>query len=423
MTKNLPAQSRVRGAVAALVRPVGPPPEPARRAVIADALLAAVLGVVGVYYALDSGIGASIIQVDGVVRTRDGAQTWVGAVLPMLGTTLPLALRRRYPLAVLWVVLAAGLLVPDAVLRMVFYCLIIATYSAVAYSPYQPAALLSLPAALVLLAPKGQPAMWRVPDEYVPALVLVPLAAAGYWMRGWRARAEEKQQRVAALERERAAELRRAAEQERARIARELHDVITHNVSMMVIQAGAARRGIEAAPDLAREALLAAESAGRAALTELRHTMGLLTMDDDGTAEPADLAPQPGLGRLATLVGRVREAGLPVTLTVTGTLAEVPPGAGLAAYRVVQEALTNTLKHATGAQAAVAVAYDGAELSVAVTDTGGPPGPAASSGNGRGLLGLRERLSMYGGTLHAGPTSDGGYRVRALIPLPPAESV
>lgn len=153
---------------------------------------------------------------------------------------------------------------------------------------------------------------------------------------------------------------------QRARIARELHDVVTHNVSVMVIQAGAARKIMHISPDEAGEALLAVEAGGRAAMTELRHVMGLLTMgsEDEGTdeaADPADeaaeLAPQPGLDQLEALVGRVREAGLKVDLTVTGPSREIPAGVELAAYRVVQEALTNTVKHASGATATVAVSY------------------------------------------------------------------
>jgi signal transduction histidine kinase len=154
-------------------------------------------------------------------------------------------------------------------------------------------------------------------------------------------------------------------------------------------------------------------------MTELRHVMGLLTMDSDGpdTAATADLTPQPGLNRLEALVSGVRHAGMPVELTVTGQQRPVPPGVELAAYRVVQEALTNTVKHASGATADVVVDYAVDHLRVEVTDTGGRPSATLSSGNGRGLIGLRERLVLYGGTLQTGPRPRGGYRVKALIPL------
>ncbi|GDY70951.1 hypothetical protein SAV31267_004360 [Streptomyces avermitilis] len=161
-------------------------------------------------------------------------------------------------------------------------------------------------------------------------------------------------------------------------------------------------------------------------MTELRHVMGLLTVTDEGEGpdERANLAdtaavpaPQPGLDQLEKLVGRVRDTGLPVDLIVTGPPRPLPPGLELAAYRVVQEALTNTVKHASGAAAAVTVEYGPEQLRVEVTDTGGHPGAGAPTGNGRGLIGLRERLAVHDGTLNTSRRLTGGYRVEALIPL------
>jgi signal transduction histidine kinase len=221
------------------------------------------------------------------------------------------------------------------------------------------------------------------------------------------------------MERESVEAVRRAAEEERARIARELHDVVTHNVSVMVIQAGAARKVLTASPEQAREALLSVEASGRAAMTELRHVMGLLTMDGGSP----DLAPQPGMAELESLVGRVRDAGLPVELMVTGRpITGLPDGVDLAGYRVVQEALTNAVKHAAGASAVVRVDFRADRLSIEVTDTGGRRPPSTDAGSGRGLIGLRERLALYGGTLHAGPRIRGGYRVEAVIPLETADA-
>jgi len=167
--------------------------------------------------------------------------------------------------------------------------------------------------------------------------------------------------------------------------------------------------------ELAREALLAVEAGGRAAMTELRQVIGLLTVDSD----LADLAPQPGLGQLADLADRVRETGVPVTLTVAGTFASLPVGVELAAYRVVQEALTNAVKHAAGAAVSITVTGSVDELRVEVTDTGGAPSApsTAGPGTGRGLTGLRERLAAYGGTLTAGRRPTGGFRVVAVAPL------
>ncbi|MET7651883.1 MULTISPECIES: histidine kinase [unclassified Streptomyces] len=422
---NVKADPRVREAMTVLLRPADPLPRPIRRHLLVDAGLALVLAAAGTYYALDAGVGRSYLLIDGVLRERNGSDTWIGAVVPALSATLPLALRRQYPLAVLWVVMGAGLFAPDAQARIVFYSFVAAVHGAVAYSPYRVATLGSLPLALLVLASIGDAGVPAVPEAYVPLLVLLPLATAAYGMRTWRARADDRQKRMAELERERAAELRHAAEHERARIARELHDVVTHNVSVMVIQAGAARTVLDAAPAQAREALLAIEAGGRAAMTELRHAMGLLTMNTSvgtaGNPAPADTAPPPGLDQVEDLVGRVRACGLPVELTVTGRPRDVPAGLDLAAYRVVQEALTNTMKHATGATAAVTITYAKADLGIEITDTGGVPSARASIGDGHGLLGLRERLGLYGAPLHNGPTPDGGYRVATLIPLLPVE--
>ncbi|MEU6352422.1 histidine kinase [Streptomyces sp. NPDC047072] len=421
----IPAGERLRAGWAALTRPSGALPRLSGRDLVLDALLAAVAVVVGVDDALSVGTGTTYVLVDGVRQARpEGAATWVGAVGPMLMATVPLALRRRFPLTVLWIVAAASLLAPDSLARTMFYVCVIATYGAVVHSPYPVPALASVPAVLLVISlPARNPELPDIPAEYVPYLILVPLAVVAYGMRTWRLRAGERQARMAELERRRDEELRRAAEQERARIARELHDVVTHNVSMMVIQAGAARRVLDAAPAQAREAMLAVEAGGRAAMTELRHAMGLLTMnaeDADGDAV-GRLVPQPGLAQVEALVRGVRDSGAAVDLTVKGTPRDVPPGTGLAVYRVVQEALTNTVKHAAGAAVSVTIAHGPTDLHVEITDTGGAP-TASAAGDGHGLLGLRERLAVYGGTLRTGPTPDGGYRVLARIPLPAPET-
>jgi signal transduction histidine kinase len=354
---------------------------------------------------------------------------WAGHALLLALIAAPLVFRRRYPLSTLWVVLLTATMVAEdpEPLRLSFYVCVIAAYSAAVYSPYRGPALASLPVAAFLLQQlqedAAEPALGgaisAVPQGVVPFLIMAPIAVAAWALRASRARADADQARVAALERERAEAVRRAAEEERARVARELHDVVTHNVSVMVIQAGAARKVLDTSPEQAREALLSVEASGRAAMTDLRHVMGLLTMDG-GTP---DLAPQPGMADLESLVGRVRDAGLPVELAVTGRpVTALPDGVDLTGYRVVQEALTNAVKHATGASAVVRVDYGTDRLRVEVTDTGGPRPPAADSGSGRGLIGLRERLALYGGTLRAGPRIRGGYRVEAVIPVDVADA-
>jgi len=304
---------------------------------------------------------------------------------------------------------------------------IFAAYSAVAYSPYRRAALLSVLAAAVIVTAAYPNTTPPVPERFTALLILIPTVAVAAAIRVWRRRAAESAERLRRAQAEHEAETRRAVELERARIASEMHDVVTHNVSVMVVQAGAARRVLDSSPDDAREALLAVEASGRTAMTELRNLLGLLA--PAGAAEPgadpaggggeAALSPQPDLGQIDALVERVRAAGLPVELSVAGRR-DLPPGLALAAYRVVQEALTNVLKHAGQAKTTIQIEYRPAELFITVYDDGGHATMAAPGGDGRGLIGLRERIAVYGGQLDAGPRPGGGWRLTARIPLDPA---
>ena len=415
---------RLREAARDAGRPAGPPPRLTRRGLQFDMLLALTIGITTLHYAIDnSNQQIPAIPAEAVRHVPpsgpDGLALMASLAVVASGA---LALRRRYPLAVLCVVTLAVLLTPYDVSRLTFYALVIAVYSAAVYSPYPVAVLGVLPVGILLVGTSGDSEKPIVPNQYIALLILVPLAVAAFGLRVWKLRTGEGQARLSTLEREQAEALRRAVEHERARIARELHDVVTHNVSVMIIQTGAARKIMKISPEQAGEALLAVEASGRAAMIELRHVMGLLTMGGedegaDGTDTEAELAPQPGLDQLETLVERVRDTGLPVDLTMTGPPRPLPSGVGLAAYRVVQEALTNTVKHASGATAAVTVEYGQDLLRVQVTDTGGSPGPGAATGNGRGLIGLHERLALYDATLNTGRRLSGGYRVEALIPL------
>ncbi|MEV6375670.1 sensor histidine kinase [Micromonospora musae] len=235
------------------------------------------------------------------------------------------------------------------------------------------------------------------------------------------------------LERERQTAAAAAVGAERARIARELHDIVSHNVSVMVVQTGAAREVLAAAgqsvpPDVS-EALAAVEGAGRDALTELRHLLGLLAPPADGRDTedaPEEFAPQPGLSRLNQLIDRIAFAGLPVDVRISGEPRSLPAGIDVTAYRIIQEALTNALKHGEADRAEVEVRYAERYLRVEVLNTGPsvlagrPAAGHMAEGTGRGLLGLRERAAVYGGDLHARRRLGGGYRVRARIPLDPA---
>jgi len=220
----------------------------------------------------------------------------------------------------------------------------------------------------------------------------------------------DRHRRLRPAERERDLVAREAVVEERARIARELHDAIAHNVSMMVVQAGAERRTLaEESPT--REVLETVEHIGRAALTEMRRLVGMLRSDD---VDP--LAPQPGLHDLPTLVTQVREAGLPVDLEIDGDPRELPVGLELSAYRIVQEALTNALKHAGDAHATVRVAYGPDSLELEIVDDG--PGEAAAvTSGGHGLVGMRERVALYGGRFEATRPASGGFAVRVLLPI------
>ncbi|WP_406458762.1 histidine kinase [Streptomyces sp. NBC_01622] len=407
---NVPIMDRLRELAGQMARPTGQLPRPTPRSRAFDVALALILAADGIRYVTIMNNGA-------------GPVDWTGAVLLVPLASAPLALRRRFPLAVLWTVTAATPLIMRDSGDIAFYagvvCLV-AVYSAAAYCSHPVPTLVSLPvAAVVLVVLFTNAKLPQFRNGVVAVLVLIPVFAAAYEVRMWRRRVDAGHARLSTLEREQVEALSRAVELERARIARELHDVVTHNVSVMVIQAGAARKIMDADPDQAREALLAVETGGRAAMSELRQVMGLLTTDAEGPdGDPsADLAPQPGLNRLETLVAGVRQSGMAVELTVTGQPRPVPPGVELAAYRVVQEALTNTVKHASGASTEVIVEYAADQLRVEVADTGGRPSASASTGNGRGLIGLRERLAVYGGTLHTGPRPRGGFRVTALVPL------
>jgi signal transduction histidine kinase len=221
----------------------------------------------------------------------------------------------------------------------------------------------------------------------------------------------DRERRAQMAERERDLAAREAVVEERARIARELHDVIAHHVSMIVLQAGAERRVLDGAHSSTRDVLETVERTGRSALTEMRRLLGMLRAD---AHEP--LTPQPGLTDVPALVTQLRDAGLPVDLHVEGEPLELPVGIDLSAYRIVQEALTNALKHAGEATATVAIRYDKDSLELEIVDDGAGTPSAVGSG-GHGLVGMRERVALYGGRLDAGRRPGGGFAVRVLLPI------
>jgi signal transduction histidine kinase len=221
----------------------------------------------------------------------------------------------------------------------------------------------------------------------------------------------DRERRAQIAERERDLAAREAVIEERARIARELHDVIAHHVSMIVLQAGAERRVLDGANTSTRDVLETVERTGRSALTEMRRLLGMLRGDAN---DP--LTPQPGLTDVPTLVGQLRDAGLPVELHVEGEPSELPVGIELSAYRIVQEALTNALKHAGEASATVNIRYGSDSLELEIADDGAGTSTPVPSG-GHGLVGIRERVALYGGRLDAGRRPGGGFAVRVLLPI------
>jgi signal transduction histidine kinase len=223
---------------------------------------------------------------------------------------------------------------------------------------------------------------------------------------------KDRENKAQLAERERDVAAREAVVEERARIARELHDAIAHNVSMVVMQAGAERRVLEKGDGSPHEVLATIEQVGRGALTEMRRLIGMLRSD---AGDP--LAPEPGLADVSLLVDQVREAGLPVDLTIEGARHELPLGIELSAYRIIQEALTNALKHAGDARASVLIRYGEDSLELEISDDGaGEPAPVASGGHG--LVGMKERVALYGGRIDAGRRPGRGFAVRVRLPIP-----
>ena len=255
-----------------------------------------------------------------------------------------------------------------------------------------------------------------VSDIAFTSMIIVPGPfLAGRALRDRRKRTDELERLTEQLREERDNRARVAVLDERARIAREMHDVVAHSVSLMVVQTGAARHLLDEDREQSRSALYAVEDAGRQALQELRRALGILR----GGMEPVALTPQPGLGELDALLERTRTSGLPVELTQTGEPQPLAPGVDLTVFRIVQEALTNTLKHAGPATAQVTLDWQPRALTVEISDDGRGPDGRPASPDSHGLVGMRERVAVYGGTVETGARDATGFTVRARIPLEP----
>ena len=331
---------------------------------------------------------------------------------------LSLAWRRRAPLIVLAVAIAASVVANFAVVldaaTTPAVALVVAVYSVGAHAE-RVREWIGLAGVAALIAANAAEQL-SLGDLLLIAMILGGAWLAGRAMRYRRERERTLERLTVDLEREREEKARAAVAEERVRIARELHDVVAHAISVIVLQARGGRRSLATDPAEARVALNTIEEMGTQALAEMRRLLGMLRRDDEEIA----LAPQPSLRYLDTLAAQIREAGLPVDLSVEGEPIELSPGVDLSAYRIVQEALTNALKHAGPATARVVVRYGNDDLELEIADTG--PGAAASDGEGHGLVGMRERVSLYGGRLEAGPRDGGGFAVRARLPLDSSRS-
>jgi signal transduction histidine kinase len=375
-------------------------------------------------------LGAVDLAQNGSLSSQGGTVTFPGPVAAhaafLLLVTVPLCWRFRAPATVAVVVTAAAA------------AWILTMFNRADQPPFEPG--LAIIVALFALASRadGRP-LWigtvlsGVPvvtgeilgglagqgvGNVFPALLLFSLSfVMGRIVHAHRRHAFGQQHRADRLERDQEARAAQAVTAERARIARELHDVIAHSLSVIVVQAAAERRVLPAGQQSTVETLDSIEQSGRQAMTELRRLLGLLRKGDGAPS----LAPQPGLDGVGDLVAKAREAGVAVHVRTDGDLTGIPRGVDLSAYRIVQESLTNVLKHARARHVEVLLRSRGRCVEIDVTDDGtAAPGPGTG---GLGLIGMRERVAVYGGTVQAGPLDQGGYQVRAMLPFEAGEQV
>ncbi len=367
------------------------------QAALLDAALAAAFLAVGLYEVLVRPLAEDVV----------GGPAWLN-VLAVCAGTVPLAWRRRAPLAVALVVsaaLAGRALVADPLeVYPMTLGLLVTAYSVASYAPLRDALLAAGFAALAIAVAVVQGSGTAATPDPLPSAILYGTV----WLVG--RVVGVRHQRAESLHRQREALAAEAVAAERARIAREMHDVVSHSLAAIVMQSGGAANVLDSDPDRARQSLATIEATARRGLEEMRRMLGLL-----GETE-AELAPQPGLDRIEDLVATARSAGLEVDCRTSGDGPPLPAAVDVSAYRIVQESLTNVMKHAHAGRVEIEVRREPDQLHVAVLDDG-RPGPG-EAGAGRGLAGRRERAEVLGGSLEAGPRADGpGFRVAARLPL------
>lgn len=351
------------------------------------------------------------------------AQTGFEGILGF-GMLVPLVWRRTHPEVVFFGVCAVAVLqwLAGAQLMPANFGLLVALYTISVYGEVRYSRIaLGIGGLGVLMATSRY---WSNSDWKQQVTMMVALGALvfGVWATGERRRTRglyvaQLEERADQLERDRDREAKLAVSNERTRIAREIHDVVAHGLSIMIVQADGGLYAADQSPEQAKKALATIGDTGRASLTEMRKMLGLLKQEEQLELDPNQARPQPGVSSLPELIENVREAGLAVDYQVTGEPRDLPSVLGLTAYRIVQEGLTNTLKHAgPGARTSVTLDFGREMLTVVVTDDGRGAGVAPSSDPGHGLVGMRQRASISGGTVNAGPKAGGGYEVIARLP-------
>jgi signal transduction histidine kinase len=370
-----------------------------------------------------AGLALAQLQDQPTPRDRGGTLNLVFVLLQ----TLPLVARRRLPFTVFAV--GAGAMAVQGTLgfyspTFALLAFNLAVYSLAAYGERRLAVLgavawtgvLTVNLAFFVATAWPHVAISDLYDLFNDYVLLAAAWVLGQSVRQRRAHAAELEDRAVRLEREREEKARQAATQERLRIARELHDVVAHSLSVIGVQAGAARLVLDSDPNpaRAREAVASIEATANRAMTEMRRSLGILR---DTERSGVALAPLPGLHQLPALLDQVRAAGLPVAMTVEGTPRSLATSIDLSLYRIVQEALTNALKHARATRAEVVVRYAAHDITVEVTDDGRGSSPSAGRREGAGTIGMQERVALFGGELRVGSRSQGGYAVRASLPV------
>jgi signal transduction histidine kinase len=341
---------------------------------------------------------------------------WFDVIAVFVATT-PLLARRRYPVAVLLICglgVALASFVDSGLVKGPFVSFLVGLTICFRFG-MRPWRLQSF-AGLVFTCSIAALVEFNAPNGKAGDFAWDAITFSVAWLIGFAVgekyrEVDEAKERAEAAEREREERARRAVADERARIARELHDVVGHSVSVMTVQASAVRRLLEPDQDRVGDALQVVEQTGREALAEMRRMVGVLRHAEEAPA----LAPQPSLEQLEKLVQHTRDRGLPVDLRIEGDPVQLPAGIDLTAYRLVQEGLTNAIKHARAKRAEVLVRYADGKVEVSVSDDGKGGGDGESGGHG--LVGIRERISVYGGDLEAGPKPGGGFRLRATLPV------